>query len=80
MISEDSYGRGPIHRQITSLRGAVLSGNSGGPLVDSGGIVLGTVFATTTLGEPGGFAIPNDVVSHALSMAEGTADTGPCTG
>ncbi len=30
-ISEDSYGRGPIHRLIVSLRGAVRSGNSGGP-------------------------------------------------
>ena len=57
-ISEDSYGRGPIRRSITSLRGSVRSGNSGGPLVDSRGRVLGTVFAATTTGAPGGFADP----------------------
>ena len=61
MISEDSYGRGPIRRSISSLRGAVRSGNSGGPIVDAQGRVLGTVFAATTYGNPGGFAIPDDV-------------------
>src|SRR4029079_2477547 len=48
VISEDSYGRGPIPRSISSLRGSVRSGNSGGPIVDARGRVLGTVFATTT--------------------------------
>ena len=37
VISEDSYGNGPIHRSIAFLRGAVRSGNSGGPLVDGQG-------------------------------------------
>ena len=81
VISEDSYGNGPIQRSIASLRGGVRSGNSGGPLVDSRGRVMATVFAATTSGPPGGFAIPNDVVRSAL--AEPTAaevDTGPCTG
>src|SRR4051794_17214238 len=44
VISEDSYGRGPIRRSISSLRGAVRSGNSGGPVVDAQGRVLATVF------------------------------------
>ena len=65
-ISEDSYGRGPIRRPIASLRGSVRSGNSGGPLVDNRGRVLGTVFAATTTGTPGGFAVPNEVVEAAL--------------
>jgi S1-C subfamily serine protease len=80
-ISEDSYGNGPIQRSIAFLRGSVRSGNSGGPLVDSRGRVMATVFAATTSGPPGGFAIPNDVVSSALaepSAAE--VDTGSCTG
>jgi S1-C subfamily serine protease len=79
-ISEDSYGRGPISRSIVSLRGDVRSGNSGGPLVDERGRVLGTVFAATTSGTPGGFAIPNEAVLAALQGAGVEVDTGPCTG
>jgi S1-C subfamily serine protease len=80
VISEDSYGRGPIHRTIASLRGTVRSGNSGGPLVDGRGRVLATVFATTTEGPPGGFAVPDSFVVGALSRANAPVDTGPCTG
>ncbi len=79
-ISDDSYGRGPIRRSIASLRGNVRSGNSGGPLVDDRGRVLGTVFAATTSGAPGGFAVPNGVVEDALDRPLVTVDTGPCTG
>ncbi len=80
-ISEDSYGRGPIDRSIAFLRGSVRSGNSGGPLVDSRGRVLATVFAATTTGPPGGFAVPNQVVGAALDeTAAAPVDTGPCTG
>ncbi|HWB70121.1 MAG TPA: MarP family serine protease [Solirubrobacterales bacterium] len=80
VISEDSYGRGPISRSIAYLRGAVRSGNSGGPMVDSRGRVLGTVFAATTSGVPGGFAVPNDEVRDALRDESAVVDTGPCTG
>jgi S1-C subfamily serine protease len=79
-ISEDSYGRGPVRRPIASLRGSVRSGNSGGPLVDSRGRVMGTVFAATTTGVPGGFAVPNEIVEAALGDAASPVDTGPCTG
>ncbi len=79
VISEDSYGHGPIHRTITSLRGSVQSGNSGGPLIDSQGQVLGTVFAATTSGTPGGFAIPDDLVRIALRKTAPSVSTGPCT-
>jgi S1-C subfamily serine protease len=80
VLSENSYGNGPIDRSIASLRGHVRSGNSGGPLVDSDGRVMATVFAATTSGPPGGFAIPNDVVHSALAGAGSPVDTGPCTG
>ena len=80
VISQDSYGRGPVNREITSLRGFVRSGNSGGPMVDGDGNVLGTVFAATTSRPAGGFAVPNDVVQEALSGAGEAVDTGPCTG
>ena len=37
VITQDAYGQGPVRRSITSLRGAVRSGNSGGPMVDADG-------------------------------------------
>jgi S1-C subfamily serine protease len=79
VITQNSYGQGPITRQLTSLRGEVHSGNSGGPLVDGGGRVMGTVFAATTSGKPGGYAVPNAVVAAALSDSTGAVSTGPCT-
>ena len=79
VITQDSYGRGPVTRQLTALRGEVRSGNSGGPLVDGEGRVMGTVFAATTEGRPGGYAVPNGVVAGALSDSTGAVSTGPCT-
>jgi S1-C subfamily serine protease len=80
VVTEDSYGQGPIARELTALRGEVRSGNSGGPLVDGAGRVMGTVFASTTQGKPGGYAVPNDVVASALSDSSGEVNTGACTG
>jgi len=79
VITEDSYGRGPIPRELTSLRAEVRSGNSGGPMVDAAGRVLTTVFAATTSGKSGGYGIPNSIVQAALSDSSGEVDTGPCT-
>jgi len=80
-VSDDAYGDGPIRRSIAFLRGRVRSGNSGGPLVDSRGHAIATVFAATTSGPAGGFAIPNEVVRRALPRAAaGEVDTGPCAG
>jgi S1-C subfamily serine protease len=78
VISEDSYGRGPLQRELTALRGEVRSGNSGGPVVDGDGRVLTTVFASTTSGRAGGYGVPNDIVSSALADSSGEADTGAC--
>jgi S1-C subfamily serine protease len=79
VITQDSYGRGPVNRELTALRGEVRSGNSGGPLVDGSGRVMGTVFAATTEGGPGGYAVPNSVVSNALGDTAGPVSMGPCT-
>ena len=80
VISQDAYGRGPLRREISAFRGRVRSGNSGGPLVDGAGRVLGTVFASTTSGPRGGYAVPDAVVQAALSASARPVDTGPCTG
>jgi S1-C subfamily serine protease len=79
-VSEDSYGNGPIERTITAISGTVRSGNSGGPLVDARGKAVGTIFAATTTGPPGGFAIPAEQVREALGKTQEGVDTGPCTG
>jgi len=77
--TEDSYGNGPLTRSLTALRGEVLSGNSGGPVIDGQGRVLTTVFASTVSKDPGGYGIPNPVVRGALGDSAGEADTGSCT-
>ena len=79
VLSEDAYGRGPIPRTITLLRGRVRSGNSGGPMVDSRGRVLATVFAATTSGPDGAYAVPNQVVEETLGEIAAEVDTGSCT-
>lgn len=78
-VSHDAYGNGPVQRSITSLRGLVREGNSGGPMIDGRGAVVTTVFAATVGGpEQGGYGVPNAVVRRALAEAQGPVDTGPC--
>ncbi len=79
VISQDSYGRGPVTRLMTPFRADVRNGNSGGPVVDGDGEVLATVFAATVGGKPdSGLGVPNQVVEAALQRAAGAVDTGPC--
>jgi S1-C subfamily serine protease len=78
VLSEDAYGRGPVTRKITSFRGEVRPGNSGGPLVDSRGRVVGTVFASRIQGSVG-YAVPPDVVDDALAgVTKEPVSTGDC--
>ena len=79
VTSQDSYGRGPVRREMTSFRGEVRSGNSGGPVVDGEGDVLTTVFgAEQGGGPPGGLGVPNSVVADALDGGLQSTGTGPC--
>ena len=68
VLSRDAYGRGPLRRQVTAIRGAVEPGSSGGPGVDAEGRVRTTVFARRPR-ETGGYGIPSDLVSKALAQA-----------
>jgi S1-C subfamily serine protease len=79
VLSDDAYGDGPLRRLITSVRGRVRSGNSGGPVVDGEGEVVGTIFAST-LSSRGrsGLAVPDSVVASALRRASGPVTNGPC--
>jgi S1-C subfamily serine protease len=80
VVSQDAYGRGPVRREIVSLRGAVRSGNSGGPMVDGAGRVVTTIFAATTSGPRGGYGVPNTIVRNVLAGASGPVSTGECGG
>jgi S1-C subfamily serine protease len=64
---------------MSSIRGHVRSGNSGGPAVDRRGRVLATLFAATTGGTAGGYGVPNDAVRAALGRSSSPVGTGPCT-
>jgi S1-C subfamily serine protease len=83
--TENAYGDGPVLRSITPLRGLVRPGNSGGPMIDSHGQVVATVFAAIT-GSPsgqGGFAVPNSLVRTQLARAlprTRTVSTEGCAG
>jgi S1-C subfamily serine protease len=80
VISQDSYGRGPIQREMTPFRGEVRSGNSGGPVVDRSGDVLTTVFAAAKdKGPPAGLGVPDEEIARALAGPLRPTDTGPCT-
>jgi S1-C subfamily serine protease len=79
VLTEDAYGRGPVSRSLTSLRGRVRSGNSGGPMVDGRGRVVTTIFASIVGNvTPGGFGVPNAIVSRTLRGARAEVGTGPC--
>ena len=85
VLTDDAYGRGPVSRELTPLRGLVRSGNSGGPVVDVQGRVLTTVFAGTVgASSRGGYGVANQTVASVLRTAGARAGaglgvgTGPC--
>jgi S1-C subfamily serine protease len=82
VVSQDAYGQGPVARSMTTFRGVVKPGNSGGPIVGTDGRVLATVFAqSTNTRRHGGFGVPNALVRAALdsaATARRAVSTGPC--
>ncbi len=79
VLSQDAYGRGPVSRPMTAVRGRVRSGNSGGPVVDTAGRVVTTIFAVAVRAQPPtGVGVPDTIVRDALRKADDPVDTGPC--
>lgn len=80
VLTEDAYGRGPVNRRITTLRGDIRHGNSGGPAVDIRGRVQTTVFASRVGVESQGYGVPTELVRAKLADARdsGGVSTGPC--
>jgi S1-C subfamily serine protease len=77
----DIYQRETVVREIYALRGLVRPGNSGGPLLDDGGRVLGVIFAAAADDPQTGYALTAaEVASSAQAGAAATApaDTQTC--
>ena len=77
VLTQDAYGRRPVRRTVTTLRGRVRHGNSGGPAVNANGQVTTTVFAAR-IGASGGYGVPTSIVRDALRSAKRPVSTGPC--
>jgi S1-C subfamily serine protease len=69
-VGRDAYGRGPVTRTVTAIRGVVRPGLSGGPGVDGKGRVRTTVFARRAA-QRGGYGVPSELVQEALARSEG---------
>jgi uncharacterized membrane protein required for colicin V production len=78
VLTGDAFGRGPVPREITSVRGLIRHGNSGGPAIDATGAVQATIFAAR-IGSKSGFGVPASAVRRALGrVGAGRVATGGC--
>jgi S1-C subfamily serine protease len=78
ILSRDAYGGGPVRRPVTTIRGLVQPGASGGPGIDADGRVRTIVFARRR-GERGGYGIPPTLVRDALAAPRRTVERTSCT-
>jgi len=75
----DIYNERLVSRQILVVESIVLPGNSGGPLVDLNGEVLGVIFAASTTQAQQAYALSNREVAPDIQGAvgrEAAVDTG----
>ncbi|MCD2193474.1 MarP family serine protease [Actinomycetospora endophytica] len=77
----DIYDSSTVTRDVYTIRGTVRSGNSGGPLVNPQGQVIGVVFGAAVDQGDTGFVLTADQVRAALNAAPGATSrvsTGSC--
>jgi S1-C subfamily serine protease len=78
----DIYGEGTVVREVLSLRADVRPGNSGGPVVNKSGEVVGVVFAASVDRDDTGYAMTSRQVASAVAgglSADRPVSTGPCS-
>lgn len=81
LTGPDIYKTGTVEREVYTVRGRVRAGNSGGPLVNPDGQVLGLVFGAAVVDEDTGYALTLNEVRRALDSAESVnspVPTGEC--
>ncbi|GAB3078750.1 MarP family serine protease [Nocardioides zeae] len=79
--SPDIYGNDTVVRDVYSLRGLVRPGNSGGPIVNASGEVVGVIFAASVTDADTGYALTTGQVADAAAagIASGAeVSTGAC--
>ena len=69
VFSDNIYGESVKPREIYVVRGRVIPGNSGGPLLTRDGQYAGIVFASSQQYERTGFALTTKTVDQALARA-----------
>jgi S1-C subfamily serine protease len=80
--ARDIYDKNTVTREVYAIRSTVQSGNSGGPLLNPDGTLLGVIFAAALDDPETGFALTDSVarpVTTATATATTEVDTGPCT-
>jgi S1-C subfamily serine protease len=79
-VGRDIYGRSLTTRAIYELRAVVQPGNSGGPMVDPNGSVVGVVFARSSYDGNLCFALTSTEVRSDVDAARGhgPVSNGPC--
>jgi len=75
----DIYESGNVTREVYTIKALVRSGNSGGPLVNADGNVLGVIFAAAADNQYVGYAVTADQASD-VATAGRNATTGVATG
>jgi S1-C subfamily serine protease len=78
----DIYGQGLTVRSVYEIQAVVRPGNSGGPLVEPDGQVIGVVFSRSTTNANVGYALASPgVLSRVNAVGSSTraVGTGPCT-
>ncbi|PXY31217.1 MarP family serine protease [Prauserella muralis] len=78
----DIYDARTVQRDVFTVRGQVRSGNSGGPMVDPNGNVVGVIFGASVEDPDTGFVLTADEVRDEVQAAPGLGarvGTGACT-